>query len=142
MPKRSREASPTIDSKSVSSSASDNSTIASLTEVSASHQLKYVQTSREDHLYTAQAKTVMKCSLPPHSDTLSFSTFEDFEIHYAKAHANRCPECQRNLPTEHYLGLHIEENHDPLVGALRARGEKTVRIKYFIEVPFIAYSVF
>ena len=142
MPKRSREASPTIDRNSPSSSASDDLTAASLTEVSTSHQLKYVQTSSGNHHYTAPGKTVMKCSLPPHPDTLSFSTFEDFEIHYAKAHANRCPECQRNFPTEHYLGLHIEENHDALVGALRARGEKTVRIKYFTEVPFVAYSVF
>ncbi|KAK4697218.1 hypothetical protein P7C71_g842, partial [Lecanoromycetidae sp. Uapishka_2] len=26
----------------------------------------------------------MKCSLPPHVETLAFSTFEEFEVHYAK----------------------------------------------------------
>ena len=87
-----------------------------------SHSPKYIQMS--DH--TIPRKTVMKCSLPPHPETLSFPTFEEFEIHYAKAHAHRCPECHKNFPTEHFLGLHIEENHDPLIDARRAKGEKTV----------------
>jgi hypothetical protein len=68
----------------------------------------------------------MKCSLPPHHETLAFPTFEEFEIHYAKVHANRCSECRKNFPTEHFLGLHISENHDPLVEARRAKEEKTV----------------
>lgn len=72
---------------------------------------------------------VMKCSLPPHREILAFSTFEDFEIHYAKEHANRCSECRKNFPTNHFLELHIGENHDPLSEARRARGEKTVRVQ-------------
>lgn len=55
-----------------------------------------------------------------------FSTFEEFEVHYAKVHAYRCSECRRNFPTEHFLGLHISENHDPLEDARRANDEKTV----------------
>jgi len=39
---------------------------------------------------------------------------------------NRCLECRRNFPTEHFLNLHIEENHDALVSVRRERGEKTV----------------
>ena len=70
----------------------------------------------------------MKCSLPPHHDTISFSTFEEFEIHYSKEHAHRCPECRKNFPTEHFLGLHISENHDPLTEARKAKGEKTVSL--------------
>lgn len=70
----------------------------------------------------------MKCSLPPHHDTISFSTFEEFETHYAKEHAHRCSECRKNFPTEHFLGLHIGENHDPLTEARRAKEEKTVRL--------------
>ena len=73
----------------------------------------------------------MKCSLPPHHDTISFSTFEDFEIHYAKEHAHRCPECRKNFPTEKFLGLHISENHDPLTEARKAKGEKTVSLSIF-----------
>lgn len=90
----------------------------------ASHSSKYVQTSNEP----TRRKTVMKCSLPPHAATLSFSTYEEFEVHYAKVHGNRCPECRKNFPSEHFLGLHIEENHDPLVDARKAKGEKTVGI--------------
>ena len=68
----------------------------------------------------------MKCSLPPHAETLAFPTFEEFETHYAKVHAYRCSECRKNFPTEHFLGLHIGENHDPLGEARRAKEEKTV----------------
>ena len=70
----------------------------------------------------------MKCSLPPHHDTISFSTFEEFEVHYAKEHAHRCSGCRKNFPTEHFLGLHISENHDPLTEAKRAKEEKTVSL--------------
>jgi hypothetical protein len=31
----------------------------------------------------------------------------------------------KNFPTEHFLNLHQAENHDPLVGVLRDRGEHT-----------------
>ncbi|KAF4634596.1 hypothetical protein G7Y89_g3497 [Cudoniella acicularis] len=67
----------------------------------------------------------MKCSLPPHGETLSFPSHEAFEIHYNKSHLNRCLECRRNFPTEHFLNLHIEENHDSLVVVRRERGEQT-----------------
>ncbi|KAL3476135.1 hypothetical protein BJX99DRAFT_228621 [Aspergillus californicus] len=70
-------------------------------------------------------KEVMRCSLPPHRDTLSFSSYEDYEVHYQQAHVNRCTECARNFPTDLFLNLHIEENHDSLVAARRERGEKT-----------------
>ncbi|KAJ5104520.1 Zinc finger C2H2 [Penicillium alfredii] len=68
---------------------------------------------------------VMHCSLPPHRETLSFGSYEDYEVHYLQAHANRCSECSRNFPTGHLLSLHIEETHDALMMARRARGEKT-----------------
>lgn len=69
---------------------------------------------------------VMRCSLPPHRETLSFTSYEDYEIHYIKDHVNRCSDCSKNFPAGHLLNLHIEENHDPLAAARRARGEKTV----------------
>ncbi|KAL2865663.1 uncharacterized protein BJX67DRAFT_169727 [Aspergillus lucknowensis] len=68
---------------------------------------------------------VMRCSLPPHRETLSFSSYDDYEVHYQKAHVNRCAECARNFPTDRFLTLHIEENHDSLIAARRERGEKT-----------------
>ena len=72
------------------------------------------------------AVEVMRCSLPPHRETLSFTSYADYEVHYRQAHVNRCVECGRNFPTGRFLDLHIEENHDPLTAAKRDRGEKTV----------------
>lgn len=71
---------------------------------------------------------VMRCSLPPHKTVLSFSSYEDYEVHYLQSHVNRCAECGKNFPTGRFLDLHIEENHDSLAVARRARGEKTVCI--------------
>lgn len=73
----------------------------------------------------------MICSLPPHHQKLSFASYEEYEIHYNKSHVNRCLECRRNFPTEHFLNLHIEENHDALVSVKRERGDRTVCIKSF-----------
>ncbi|OJJ68694.1 hypothetical protein ASPBRDRAFT_209910 [Aspergillus brasiliensis CBS 101740] len=68
---------------------------------------------------------VMHCSLPPHRETISFTSYEDYEVHYRQAHVNRCSQCGKNFPTERFLNLHIEENHDALVATRRERGEKT-----------------
>ena len=112
MPKRSREESPRP--------ASSGQKISGSTSAAAEHQDKYVQTP-------VQRLANMKCSLPPHAEVLSFGTCAEFETHYSKVHSNRCAECKRNFPTEHFLMLHITENHDPLNEARKAKGEKTVR---------------
>ena len=69
--------------------------------------------------------TVMQCSLPPHREMLEFQCHEEYEVHYLKEHTNRCASCGKNFPTAHFLGLHIEENHNALREALQAKGEKT-----------------
>ncbi|KAL8710972.1 MAG: hypothetical protein Q9220_004571 [cf. Caloplaca sp. 1 TL-2023] len=124
MAKRSREDSPPpppLDQYSSSPSPSESGTPYSPPQINATHSSKYQQVTEE----TARSSIAMKCSLAPHPDTITFTTFEDFEIHYAQAHTNRCSECQKNFPTDHFLGLHIHENHDPLVAARKARDEKT-----------------
>jgi hypothetical protein len=68
----------------------------------------------------------MQCSLPPHRETISFASYDEYEVHYAKFHVNRCTECGKNFPTGHFLSLHIEESHDPLMQARKEKGEKTV----------------
>ncbi|KAL1995292.1 hypothetical protein VTN49DRAFT_1479 [Thermomyces lanuginosus] len=73
----------------------------------------------------AAAQTVIRCTLPPHREAIPFTTYEEYEIHYQQAHVNRCGQCGKNFPTARFLDLHIEENHDSLVLARRARGEKT-----------------
>ncbi|KAH9872351.1 hypothetical protein IAQ61_005186 [Plenodomus lingam] len=82
------------------------------------------------HSALSHQPAVMKCSLPPH-EPLDFSTFEDYDVHYRKAHLNRCSECQRNFPDEHFLHLHIAEYHDPINATKRERGEQTVGLLIF-----------
>jgi hypothetical protein len=71
---------------------------------------------------------VIRCSLPPHKP-LRFESLQVYETHYTQNHVNRCFTCQKNFPTEHYLGLHIAENHDPIGEVKRERGEKTVKYR-------------
>ncbi|KAK4961724.1 hypothetical protein LTR10_002215 [Elasticomyces elasticus] len=70
------------------------------------------------------SSSAMRCSLPPHKPQ-SFATYTDYEAHYTQAHTNRCTECNTNLPSSHFLDLHIAENHDPLQASKRDKGEKT-----------------
>ncbi|MCJ1382892.1 Glycoside hydrolase 18 protein [Xylographa soralifera] len=80
--------------------------------------------SSTTHPATATAATTtMQCLLPPHPP-LALPSYAAYDVHYAQAHANRCLECGRNLPSAWWLELHIAENHDPLVGVRRGRGEK------------------
>lgn len=134
MAKRSREDSPpagaTTDSPSLSVSPSqspsplavDSINSPTSTAPDASHSTKYLHVSERPESRSG----AMKCSLAPHREVLIFNTFEAFEVHYAQVHTNRCSECHKNFPTDHFLGLHISENHDPLIEAQKAREEKTV----------------
>ncbi|KAI4279666.1 MAG: hypothetical protein LQ337_000108 [Flavoplaca oasis] len=126
MGKRSREDSPpagSVDSPSVTSSPSDSGRSQSPNLLNEPRSAKFLHVSEDP----ARASIAMKCSLAPHPETIVFNTFEEFEVHYAQIHTNRCSECRKNFPTEHFLGLHISENHDPLVAARRAKEEKTKR---------------
>lgn len=89
---------------------------------------KYTQLDSTSSDY--HSHDVMRCSLAPHREPISFASYEEYEVHYIQAHVNRCSECGRNFPTELFLSLHIEENHDPLIEARKARGERTVNQKF------------
>ncbi|KXX80472.1 hypothetical protein MMYC01_202461 [Madurella mycetomatis] len=67
----------------------------------------------------------MRCSLPPHKESLVFSSYGEYETHYKNQHTNRCAQCRKNFPSAHLLGLHIEETHDAFVLVKRERGERT-----------------
>ena len=120
MVKRSREDSPTSD-RATSADPPESGYATPMSADAAAHTPKYTQVADEG----LPPPQVICCSLPPH-EPASFSTYEEFDVHYAKVHAHRCSECRKNLPTEHFLSLHIGENHDPLNEARRERGEKTV----------------
>ncbi|OQE24867.1 hypothetical protein PENFLA_c009G09412 [Penicillium flavigenum] len=111
---RSRSRSPSLDQDSISVSS-----ITVNTTTPPSERNKLIDSD------TNILPEVMHCSLPPHRETLSFTSYEDYEVHYLQSHVNRCSECSKNFPTGHFLNIHIEENHDPLAAARRARGDKT-----------------
>jgi hypothetical protein len=103
------------------------------------------------HLDAGSALTeqpaVMKCSLPPHGP-LTFASFEAYDVHYQKTHMNRCSECNKNFPDEHFLHLHIAENHDPISAAKRDQGEKMVGdfvsealCVYLVNLPSISFNL-
>jgi hypothetical protein len=81
-------------------------------------------------------QVIIQCPLPPHKETIDFESYQAYETHYTKFHTNRCIECGRNLPSNHYLSLHIEEVHDPLVAVQREKGMRTVCGLIFIAVSF------
>lgn len=68
----------------------------------------------------------MRCFLPPHKEPLTFNSYDEYDAHYQSFHTNRCLECRKNFPSEHLLGVHIEEWHDPLMVIKRDRREHTV----------------
>ncbi|PHH87606.1 hypothetical protein CDD83_8632 [Cordyceps sp. RAO-2017] len=67
----------------------------------------------------------MRCTLPPHKHPIGFDSYSEYEAHYQAFHTHRCLECHKNFPSNHLLGVHIEECHDPLVNIQRERGEHT-----------------
>lgn len=72
----------------------------------------------------------MRCSLPPHAEALKFRTYDEFEAHYNKCHTNRCLDCRKSFPSQHLLGLHIEECHDAFTAVRREKGEHTVSARF------------
>ena len=120
MSKRSRQA-----SFSTASDDSNEATVEYEEDTLAGHAppTKFSQTDPETR--TPLAARVMQCTLAPHRETLCFDSQEEYEVHYAKEHTNRCATCSKNFPTARFLELHIEENHDSLREALAARGDKT-----------------
>ncbi|KAK3997308.1 hypothetical protein QBC44DRAFT_315717 [Cladorrhinum sp. PSN332] len=70
-------------------------------------------------------KFKIRCSLPPHKESLVFSSYDEYETHYRNQHTYRCLECRKNFPSGHLLGLHIEETHDSFFTIKREKGERT-----------------
>jgi len=77
------------------------------------------------HTSPSNAVFFVRCSLPPHVD-MDFLSHEAYDVHYEQVHLNRCLECGKNFPSDHYLQLHIAEHHDPITAVKKERGERTV----------------
>lgn len=72
-----------------------------------------------------ERNSTIHCFLPAHSP-LSFPSYSSYEQHYTKWHLHRCTDCDKNFPTNHFLNLHIAENHDPVRDVLSSRGDTSV----------------
>ncbi|KAH7162638.1 hypothetical protein B0J13DRAFT_15557 [Dactylonectria estremocensis] len=118
--KRSRELEDELDSDALRADTRPSSTAPLQPAV----KLAQLDCAIEDENDQENAVT-MRCFLPPHKEPFTFQSYEDYEVHYTKSHTNRCLECRKNFPTEHLLGVHIDECHNPMVLVQREKGEHT-----------------
>jgi hypothetical protein len=65
--------------------------------------------SRVDAPSQQHQQPAIVCSEKPLCQARPFSSYEEYENHYAKTHTNRCVECMKNFPSERFLHLHIQE---------------------------------
>lgn len=93
----------------------------SQSEETMAHTPKYTELDEPSEHQDGQSFT---CLLPGHN-TLTFPSYADFESHYTQTHTNRCRSCRENFPSNHFLDLHLAENHDPIIATRRDNGDKT-----------------
>ena len=113
MAKRGRE-----DSISNNAASSKDDTYRNISVEAMAHTPKYAEIDIPE-----DREPVIHCLLPPHKP-MAFPTYDAYEDHYRQAHTNRCQACRKNFPTEHFLDLHLTENHDPIAAMRRDQGEK------------------
>ncbi|KAI3343810.1 hypothetical protein F4824DRAFT_507567 [Ustulina deusta] len=82
-------------------------------------------TELDESAIDTSSDIAMRCSLPPHREVLSFTTYGDYEAHYNKLHTHRCADCHKNFPSEHLLNVHFEDCHDVFAAVKREKGEHT-----------------
>ncbi|CUM64295.1 uncharacterized protein PRCAT00001893001 [Priceomyces carsonii] len=67
----------------------------------------------------------MTCDLPScPSNSILFSNYYEYENHIVTSHNYICIECKRKFPSEYFLNLHIDENHNPLLKIKQEQGTK------------------
>lgn len=55
---------------------------------------------------------------------LVFTNYQEYEHHVVSTHEFVCQSCQKKFPDNHFLLLHIDENHNPLLLIKRDRGDR------------------
>lgn len=81
----------------------------------------------EEQVLTSR-RTVIKCSIPPcHSNPISFNDYFAYEAHIVDTHNFLCLECQKRFPSEAFLNIHIDENHNPFFQISKEKGEKVYK---------------
>lgn len=60
-----------------------------------------------------------------------FPSYLEFELHVQNYHTYICKECHKKFPSDQFLSIHIEENHDPFFVIRKERGEKVYKCLNF-----------
>lgn len=63
------------------------------------------------------------CSIPP--CMLQFENYLEYELHCITFHIHECHECHKRFPTNQFLEIHIDENHNPFWKIARDKGENS-----------------
>lgn len=61
------------------------------------------------------------CSIPPCIE--QFESYLDYELHCITVHNHECLQCHKKFPTNQFLEIHIDENHNPFWQIARDKGE-------------------
>lgn len=84
--------------------------------------------TREDDDTVSKDSTpvaTIKCTIPPcHVNLVQFDSYLAYEAHVITFHNHVCQQCRRRFPSNQFLEIHIDENHNPFWQLARDKGEK------------------
>lgn len=105
----------------------------SVSSVASAHDEGHTESSKATRLHSSPSshKADLSCTLPPTcspSRPAYFASSVSLSAHYESHHAHVCSECNKMMPSAHFLDLHIDEHHNPLTRLKIERGDKVVRL--------------
>lgn len=75
----------------------------------------------QETLYTSG----IQCYIPPcHLKPIEFTDYLSYEAHIISTHNHICSECNKRFPSDAFLNIHIDENHNPFFQINKEKGEK------------------
>lgn len=78
------------------------------------------------------SSTNIVCTFPPcHLNSVILGSYLEYEDHIRRYHDNRCNSCFKNFPSEEFLNVHIEENHNPFLIIQKEKGMKVYKCLKF-----------
>jgi len=91
----------------------------------------------DDELLYHQVVVTFPCDVPNCEET--FSSLLEFEMHYNSRHRFRCSQCRKQLPSAHFLDLHLSETHDSFFAA---QAERKPMFRCFVEeCPIVSQDI-
>lgn len=78
-----------------------------------------------DESVSMPQSSAIHCTVPPcHLNPIGFKDYLTYEAHVVSTHNHVCLECYKRFPSEIFLTIHIDENHNPFFQLRKERGEK------------------